>query len=134
MSIQYMDPDSDDENPTVRPAWSKPKDDVDGLALRTCGRQYFKSPKERKEWRALRDKTLGANIDDILYDAWIKHNIEYCAGQNQRFTKFNFTILIKMIQNDQRRVDWFAANREKVMKSRKAAAIGAVSDSFFSEE
>lgn len=128
MSIGAYDPDGE-ENTQVRPAWSKPKDDLDTAALKACGRQYFKSSTERKVWRALRDKAQGATEEDIMYSAWMEHNVGLCRDANIKMKHIVrvFATLISMIENDQRRIDWVAANRERIMKERASS----VTDSFF---
>lgn len=119
MPVGSYDPDSE-EGQVQRPAWSRPKDDLDKSALEACGRKYFKTSEERKAWKALREKALGATDEKILFEEWIKHNIKLCAEANKkaRRTERIFPTLLRMIANSDRRVDWEAANRETILQNR----------------
>jgi len=119
--IGLFDPDEDDANPRVRPGWSKPKTELQRSALASCNRRWFKSSGERREWNALEQKALGGTQESIMHQEWIKHNIQLCVTANSRRPERSFTILIKMIQNEDRKVDWIVANRDKVLAARSTA-------------
>lgn len=122
-SVYSYDPD--EENVVKIPAWKKPKNELQKRALKACRRPIlqFKSREERKEWNTLEDKTYGSEERHILYAAWIVHNIEECEKANALSPRpvRTFKILLAMIENENRRVDWEAGNAKKIMDARSSA-------------
>jgi hypothetical protein len=119
--LYTYDPDSDEENPKVRPAWSKTKSELQKAALLACHRVYFKSREERKRWNLLEEKTRGATDEEIMFAAWIKHNTTLCANANSLQLVRTFDTLLAMIGNEERRKDWVAKNRKEVFLNNKVS-------------
>lgn len=126
--IGQYDPDEEGpEAPVKRPAWMLPKDELDKKLLEACRCKYFKTAAMRKQWRSIRGHFLGANEESFLWEAWVKHNIEIARKENQR----SLTRVVQWVLNrcedlkteGTNRKDWFAANRDRVLKER-ASSIG----------
>lgn len=111
--------DPDEEEQTVQRTALKPKTPLQERALTACGRKYFKNTKERGRWRLLEGKTLGATDEQILFEAWLCHNIALWEKANSRTTTRIFYTLMSAMENEERQRDWEAANREKVFANRK---------------
>lgn len=128
MPIGTYDPDYENYG-NKRPAWQTPKTDLQRRALAACGRKYFKDRHlERRAFEMEEDKARGETEEKYLHRMWIVHNIELCEEVNHPpVIERSFPILMRMIQNDSRMVDWKAANREKALAERKEVAI---TDSF----
>lgn len=112
-------------------AWMRPNDNrpTDLLLLSSTGRKYFKTSGERKEWKALQDMALGADDGSIMFDAWIRHNIDLARKANMRQTVRTLPWVLTAIKNESRRVDWVAANRERILKER----ANALEEQFFTK-
>jgi hypothetical protein len=116
------DPD-EEGNPTIIRNSMLPKNALQTRAFKACGRTMFKSTEDRKRWRLLEDKTFGGEERHIMYKAWMEHNIGLCEQANAKteIPTRTFVSLMKYIENENRRVDWESANREKIMTSRSSA-------------
>ena len=116
--------DDGDEKQEKVYAWMKPNDHrpTDVLLLVACGRtrMRFKSQTERNRWKALQEKALGADDDSVMFDAWIKHNIDLAKKVNQSERRIVRTVpwVCSAIENQERQVDWVAANRERILQER----------------
>jgi hypothetical protein len=117
--LYTYDPDSDEENPKVRPAWSKTKTELQKVVLLACHRAYFKSPEERKRWNALEEKACGATDEEIMFEAWIRYNATLCANANSLQLVRTFSVLLAMIENEERRKDWVVKNIKEVLLNKK---------------
>lgn len=122
-ALYLFDPDENER--TVQRAALKAKTALQERALAACGRKYFKSTEERKRWRLLEGKTLGATDEQILYAAWMYHNIELWEKANSKMIERIFYKLMSAMENEERRIDWEVTNRTKVFADRKID-IGAL--------
>jgi hypothetical protein len=113
------DPD-EENNPSIMIAALAPKNDLQKKAMDACRRTGFKNKQDRTRWRKLEDRTFGGEEHHVMYKAWMEHNIDICATANSKTTipTRSFVVLMLMIENENRRVDWEAANKDKVMASR----------------
>jgi hypothetical protein len=116
-SLYLFDPDEDEQ--TIQRAALRAKTPLQERALAACGRKYFKSTEERKRWRLLEGKTLGGTDEQILYAAWLYHNIELWEKANSKMVERIFYKLMSAMENEERRIDWEVANRAKVFADRK---------------
>jgi hypothetical protein len=122
-SLGGFDPDEVD-NPTImHNALLPKKNTLEPSALAACKRTAFKSTAERRRWKALADRASGGEERHIMYYEWMKHNIELAEKANAKATipVRIFTNLMTAIENENRRVDWEAANKKNVMASRVEA-------------
>ncbi|MDP2364982.1 MAG: hypothetical protein Q8M94_14585 [Ignavibacteria bacterium] len=118
-TVSWYDPDEEATQFGKRPAWQRAKTDLQKKALAACGRKYFKSREERKRWNALEEKARGATEEDILFEAWILHNAKLCERANGLQITRVFGVLLAMIENEERQLDWKVANREHVFADKK---------------
>jgi hypothetical protein len=106
-----------------RPAWAVPKTPIAIEALRVCGRSYFRGQTKHNSefalWEEQERKIIGASDECFLQRAWIKNVIEWAREKNKQGTIITFPVLLKMIADDDRRIDFMGINRERLLKARK---------------
>lgn len=117
-SVGMYDPDNDNQSSSMIKKSMEPKTDFQRRAFKACRRSYFKNTTERKRFRTLETPGLGATEESIMHQEWIKHNIGLVEEANKTKTIRNLAVLMSMIENQERKTDWVASNRERVMKSR----------------
>ena len=117
-TIGWYDPDEDEGNERKYQAWQIPKTNLLISAMSASGRKYLKSREEQRRWKFIEEKTLGSTEYQIMFEAWVRHNIELNVSANTRSLTRSFAALMTMIENREREVDWIIANKEEVMKSR----------------
>ena len=120
--VGTYDPDWVEGN-TVHPAWATPKSPLAIEALKVCGRKYFHGQtmhnSEFALWEEQARKTIGASDEHFLQRAWIKNVIEWARGMNKQGIKITFPVLLRMIADDDRRIDFLGINKERLLKDRK---------------
>jgi len=106
-----------------RPAWATPKSPLAIEALKVCGRKYFKGQTKHNSefalWEEQERKAIGASDECFLQRAWIKNVIEWVRQKNIKGTVITFPVLLKMISDDDRRIDFLGINKDRLLKARK---------------
>ena len=121
-SVGTFDPDWVTENDN-RPAWATPKSPLAIEALQICGRKYFRGQTKHQSefalWEKIECKTIGASDECFLQREWIKSIFEWVRKMNIKGTVITFPVMIKMIADNDRRIDYLGKNENRLLKSRK---------------
>lgn len=141
MGIGYYDPDGSNFQ-GKRPAWATPKTQLAKDALAACGRKYFhgntKHDSEYERFNVQETRAMGANNECYLYKKWIESCVEWAKSKNIQGLAITFPALLNLLENDERRNDWHAQNRTRLIEERKnnipTEGIAKVSNEWFSKQ
>lgn len=103
----YADPDDPfgDSSPSMMKQALKPKPKtIEARALAACGKKYFSSATQRREFKKL--VPIGNTKEAMIQRLWVESCIEEVAKMNEGGTiKANFINLMRRIENESRRAD-----------------------------
>lgn len=123
MPVGYYDPDWSSGGGQKRPSWATPKTKLAQDALAICGRKYFhgqtKHLSEFSDWDKIEQRTMGADEDSFLYKMWVMSCMEWAKKMNIKGIVITFGTVLKMINNDENKIDFIAKNKERLLKERK---------------
>lgn len=121
--VGSYDPDADDRVTGLQKARPKGKTDLQRSALLATGHRtqqgeagLFGSNDQKKRFRAIEDRALGADEESRMIAAWMRHNIKLAADANKFMTIRSMWWLLAAMENEDRMIDWISANRQRVLK------------------
>ncbi len=136
MGVGFCDPDADERGETSRPKRPVHVTELQEAALRatrhvsrTGATTYFSSKEHVKRFKALEEKARGAGDEGFLFKKWMEYNIRYVATINEKTMVIGMGNLLKRMENEDRRIDWMAANRMSLWHSAWRAPEGNCSGS-----
>lgn len=134
MPVGYYDPDEGMEYGKKKPRSLLAKTDLQKELLRICGYKsgYFKDTDQRNAFKKIEEKANGETEEQYLYREWILHNFEIAKINNRKIITRNVANVMRMIGNEERRIDWTIANRKRLLEKRKHLSIN--SDDFFRKD
>lgn len=123
----YYDPDLvTNSGGQKRPAWSIPTEgSLADEAMKTCPpKKYFAGTSKRtsdeyKKWDKIQQMAMGADDESYMFKMWVYECFRWPKSQNIRGTHVSFGMLTGSILDDNRRTEWIARNRVKVLAGRK---------------
>ncbi len=128
-AVGCFDPDADERGETSRPKRPVRVSELQEKALRatrhisgTGATTYFSSREHVKRFKALEEKARGADTEGFLFRKWMEYHIEKVAESNKKEMLFSMGNLIKRMENEDRRIDWTAANRKRLLAQRMESA------------
>lgn len=142
MEPRYVDvnedgQDAEEMRSAAVPGWARPKTPLQKRALLATGHRnrvgeagLFPYRDLANRFRAVEEKARGATQEEIMMQEWMLHCIGYCEEKNKTQIVRSLKILVAMIENEDKRIVWIAANRERVL----AARGDALKSRFISED
>lgn len=124
--IGTYDPDEEESAQVKVHGWQKPKTKLEEDALRATNPKTMLFH-DRTLARLFRKQTvfaIGRDEESILWEEWIRHNIEWVIEKNKIRPILGMAMLVKMIGNDARRENWFTTNRERILRKRQVEVKG----------
>jgi hypothetical protein len=90
--------------------WRNPDTDMSRKALGVCGREYFKSKKERSQWKKIEKAavSLDMGIESVYPLEWIENIFAWASKKNKIQTVITFPALLSGIENKANKVDFIA--------------------------
>ncbi len=128
-AVGCFDPDADERGESARPKRPVRVSELQEKALRatrhvsrTGATTYFSSREHVKRFKALEEKARGADDEGFLFRQWMLHNIEHVEKINQQRMWIGMGNLLARMENEDRRIDWTAANRKWLLAQRMESA------------